>query len=857
MARAFGRSQIAVSHSRLQPPAASRESRPAGRGRNSFLDAVRAVALIRIIVWHTYGYVWLSYLIASMPAMFFVAGSLMAQSLERGNVVDVLYRRFKRLLLPFWVFGAFVLLLTSLEAGAFAAPGRAILWWLFPVWDPTATEWGLTLTVPLWYLRCLTWLLLASPLLLWFWRRLGLSMLLVPLAGVAVLEAGGAATRDVPWQFHDLSLYSFFWILGFAYHDGSIGRLTARARATICALAIAGAVAVFFFLEVPGNIVNRSYPLHLFVGLAWLFGALTIEGTIARLASHGKVAAAINWLNQHALTVYLWQTVGLLTMYQLLWTDDQSNLVRTVLALPIVVSVTFVAIQLFGWVENLAARRGSLLSSRLRLPAMSAPKTALQASGAVVGFVGVVAILAAMTTVARDPERLVQATAYTVPPSGAGLHYRAQTAVVVAGPPVRAVSGRTDPVTDAELQAELQAWLNQWNILGVAVSIRRETGESWSGAAGYREPDRPFYVDEPYWIASVTKTFTAAMILRLAEAGSLTLDDPVSLYVPDFPNADRFTIRHLLQHTSGQTSDSEEPYAALAEAAAAGLQFEPGTAYLYSRAGYYLLGLVIEAVTGRSFSEVLQEEIIGPLQLQSTVLDEQIAATPSSTHPYYPGNAFNSQDLWTQSGIFLERSQGQWDYHGVLWSSGGLWSTPSDLTRWALALWDSDLVISPESLRQMTTFLDQNYDYTGLGTYPFCTCWWDHGVLQAERWGFAGTTGILEFDPEDKIALAVHISGRLFDENMIDALEDFSHRIRRLVRGRPFDVATPSAARPLNVHIVESGDTLFDLASRLGIPPQDQARWVADVISMNDIDEQGSLEVGMQLRLPADWLVEP
>jgi CubicO group peptidase (beta-lactamase class C family) len=408
-------------------------------------------------------------------------------------------------------------------------------------------------------------------------------------------------------------------------------------------------------------------------------------------------------------------------------------------------------------------------------------------------------------------------------------------------------------VTNDELQGELQAWIDQWGLKGATVSIRRDSGETWTGAAGVDDADQPFYPDEQYWIASVTKTFTAALILRLSDEGYLNLDDPASRFVPNFPNSDRFTIRQLLQHTSGLTSDSEEPYKALEEAAQDGLQFEPGTGYLYSRAGYYLLGLIIEDILGTSYTSALHNQILDPLNLKSTMMDEEIDSSLDSTHPYYAENVVDEgEESWTRSGVFTEGTAGDWDYHGVLWSAGGLWSTTSDLTRWALALYDSDQVVSPPALQQMTSFLGQQYDYTGLGTYPFCTCWTDsNGALQSERWGFAGTTGILEFDPQDRIAIAVHMNGTLFDTKVIDALEDFSSRIRALVRGREILAdPTPEVPPALQVYMVEDGDTLYDIAARLGIAAADQDRWVADVMSLNAIDDQSTILAGAELRLP-------
>ena len=114
--RVPGCDEVSAQPDAAPPTAAGRKS-----PHNQFLDLVRTVAIIKVLAWHTYGFAWLSYLIASMPAMFFVAGSLMAHSLERTSVRKVLYARFRRLLIPLWAFG-FVVLSGMILHSATASP---------------------------------------------------------------------------------------------------------------------------------------------------------------------------------------------------------------------------------------------------------------------------------------------------------------------------------------------------------------------------------------------------------------------------------------------------------------------------------------------------------------------------------------------------------------------------------------------------------------------------------------------------------------------------------------------------------------------------------------------------------------
>jgi CubicO group peptidase (beta-lactamase class C family)/peptidoglycan/LPS O-acetylase OafA/YrhL len=777
---------------------------PAEGQRNSFLDALRAVAILRVVLWHTYGFAWLSYLIASMPAMFFVAGSLMSRSLRHRGGIEVQVQRFRRLLIPLWLL-AFVaisiMLLYQRQTGSAAADfdTLSIAWWVFPIWDPTGSEWGITWWTALWYLRCLTWLLLVSPLLFWLWRRVGPLLLVLPLAGLTLTEGRLQSGAPLPWQLQDAALYSFFWLLGFAYDDGRFNRFGSKVRAGLC-LAAAGAAAAWVFTNsIPGGIVNASYPLHLLVGLAWLFGALTLEQTIGAIARHPRADAVIYWVNERALSIYLWQAAGLFVMYQLLWTQPYSGTTRTLLALPIVASVTLLAVLTFGWVEDVAAgRRLRFWPARGDTSPRSRRLILTAGSGAIAAVV--VAVLALTTSFTTDvhvlqgPSQPARLNPQAIPPSGAGLRLRTQQAQILPAEQARSQSdeeargksnaptGPLPPVSSDDLQAELEAWTLAWEISGATVTLRRTSGEAWTGTVGFYEDGTPFISDEPYWIASLTKTFTTALVMRLVESGDLELDDSVDTYFPEFPHAGLFTVRNLIQHTSGLVAGDEIPIDALATAAEEGLQFEPGTSSLYSRAAYYLLGLLIEDKLARPYSLALRQELLDPLGLASTFMDEEIQPLSYSTHPF-------AQGIFGYPGavsylIAAHQQAWQGDYRGVLWSSGGLWSTTSDLARWAANLWGSEQVVSPTSIDSMTTFLGPEFDFAGLGTFAFCPCWMEGDRLRAERWGHLGATGVLEFDPADQVAIATHTSGSILDDNRMAALDDLSRRLRDLTRGR-------------------------------------------------------------------------
>lgn len=767
---------------------------------NQFLDLVRAVAIIRVLAWHTYGWPWLSYLVASMPAMFFVAGALMAQSLGRGSSYRVLMGRFRRLLIPLWAFSLVAVSVMVLHANF----GRAELgqpmrwsqvpWWIFPVWDPQGSDWGVTFWAVLWYMRCLTWLLLLSPILLWLFNRLSIVVIGLPLGLLAFFELRSRSGHPVPWQFEDAALFSIFWLLGFAYQAGLIGTISTRTRALATA-AFAGAAAAWVLTQdVPNLIVNASYIAHLFVGLAWLFGALTFERPIGAFASRQGPRRFVAWVNDRIFTIYLWHAVGLFAMYEILWVGDRPRWLRDVAAFPIVVVVTFVCMLAFGWIEDLAARREMHLAPRAGPPAAAAAgprRWRVAALMPAVAALGIVALVGALLADRFSPPGSLSSAAAAVPPSGAGIAIRAARAKILpAAPPVvfpAAEAGGAAPVTVAELQTLLDSWRTANGLGGSVLAIRRAGDSAWVGASGNDDATGlPITRDRVYPIASVTKTFTVAVVLQLVEERKVGLDERVSRYVPGIAHSGEYTVRQLIQHTSGlEATDGAAPADALLSAGRTPLAFRPGSQFLYSSPGYYMLALIIEAATGVSYTTALHERLLGPLGLNGTLMDEELAPLDESTHP------ISNPALRSGSGVVRASPGGDtllrgFEYHGILWSSAGLHSTVADLAAWAIALWDSTAVVSDATRTQMTTFLGVEFQYAGLGTYPFCPCWMADGRLQAERWGHYGRSGVLEYDPRDRVAIAIYTNGADIDERLIVAYDDLSRRVRELIRGRPF-----------------------------------------------------------------------
>ena len=197
--------------------------------------------------------------------------------------------------------------------------------------------------------------------------------------------------------------------------------------------------------------------------------------------------------------------------------------------------------------------------------------------------------------------------------------------------------GKNEEESQAPSQEEVQSALEQAvaaGIPGIAVEIRGPEGSEFLAAGvASLEDEQLLTPEDRFRIASVTKAFTAAVVMELVEEGTLSLDDPVEDWAPGLlAEGDSITVRHLLAHTSGlpdYTKDEEfieafvagedlPPQQIVSFVSSEPLAFEPGTTYEYSDTDNIVLGMIIEAATGRSYEQELHSRILEPLGLQAT-----------------------------------------------------------------------------------------------------------------------------------------------------------------------------------------------------------------------------------------------
>src|SRR4051794_21392243 len=174
------------------------------RTRNQYLDLLRAVATVRVVVYHSSGWAALTIVFPAMSVMFALAGSLMAASLHRSGPWAV-ERRLRRLLPALWVLVGVAV--PVMLIGGLVWDWKGLLW-AFPLEAPPATGFWLEGLAAMWYLRDFLWFVLLSPLILPAFRRFPLSTLSLPYAGLAVITFAGLTP---PAVVRDLCLYGSAW----------------------------------------------------------------------------------------------------------------------------------------------------------------------------------------------------------------------------------------------------------------------------------------------------------------------------------------------------------------------------------------------------------------------------------------------------------------------------------------------------------------------------------------------------------------------------------------------------------------------------------------------------------------------
>lgn len=370
-------------------------------------------------------------------------------------------------------------------------------------------------------------------------------------------------------------------------------------------------------------------------------------------------------------------------------------------------------------------------------------------------------------------------TATPAPPTPTPLPTVAPTATAVPTPP---------PVDEAladELQGILDQLVADGGIPGVVLAVSVPGAAPWAGASGYADrANRVAMTPETrVRIASISKVFTAVVVLQLAEEGRLDLEEPLATWYPNLvPRTQEITVRRLLNHTTGLHDYLENgafltrayqapdynwlPGELAAFAGQQGALFAPGApgAWDYSSTNFVILGMVVEAVTGNSLAEEMRSRIFEPLGLTSTYFapDEPVEG------PYARGYT-NSRDSTAVSMSFA-------------YATANIVSTAGDVQRFGDALFGGRL-LRPETLAEMLTF------QSGKGQYNMPALEYGLGVMRnrlpvgpeaggsqrppeagavlGHTGGFAGFRSVLWHAPASGVTIALGENQGATDPNIL------------------------------------------------------------------------------------------
>ena len=275
------------------------------------------------------------------------------------------------------------------------------------------------------------------------------------------------------------------------------------------------------------------------------------------------------------------------------------------------------------------------------------------------------------------------------------------------------VAAEREPPASSEVTAAMQPYLDSYKLAGVIGLIADKSGKvHYKNLLGYAdvEAKKPISEDNVFWIASMSKMFVGASIMMLADEGKVSLDDPVTKFIPQLekwmvveekdtnhillkPLVRPVTVRHVLSHTSGLTGSSElqketgsdsTPLKARALSSVTGpLQWQPGDKYQYGNQGMNIAARIVEIVSGMAYEEFLQKRFFDPLGMTETTFwpsEAQIARLAGAYSPNKEKNGYARGGVGFLTKPYSDRTRRFPE------AGGGLFSTTHDILRYGLLL---------------------------------------------------------------------------------------------------------------------------------------------------------------------------
>ncbi|HJY63461.1 MAG TPA: serine hydrolase [Ignavibacteria bacterium] len=350
-----------------------------------------------------------------------------------------------------------------------------------------------------------------------------------------------------------------------------------------------------------------------------------------------------------------------------------------------------------------------------------------------------------------------------------------------------------------QIDALVQQYYEMGQING-SVLVAEGGNVIFSNSVGYSDIEKKIEnkPDTKFRLASVTKQFTATLIMQLVEKGKLSLEGKLSEYLPYYRKdiGDKVTIHQLLNHTSGIPGYTELPGFMTNEVSkkvevkdfvikfcSNDLSFEPGTKWSYNNSGYFILGAVIEEVTGKTYEAVLKENILEPLGMANSGYDHSDMVYENKSIGYTGSFA------GIQSARFIDMS--------IPYAAGSMYSTVEDMYKWDQALY-TEKILKNESKEKMFTPGLNNYGY-GWGISEIAVGDVKKKV-NAHSGGIFGFNTLIVRYPEDKHLIVILNN---FDDG--GATNELSKRIRLILYGLEVPPPQQSAAKKLYKTFTEKG----------------------------------------------------
>jgi D-alanyl-D-alanine carboxypeptidase len=367
---------------------------------------------------------------------------------------------------------------------------------------------------------------------------------------------------------------------------------------------------------------------------------------------------------------------------------------------------------------------------------------------------------------------------------------------MVFAPTALARSPSVDSATAQRLDASVQRELSRGALPGAIVGVQRNGQAPWIIARGVSnlQTRERMGSDEHVRIGSVTKAFVTSLLLRLAQEGRLSLDDPISRYVAGVPKGDAITLRQLANMTSGLadmfgnpqfvvaylTGETFTPARLVDLGLALPSRFAPGTGWSYSNTNTVLLGLVIEKVTGEPLAVALRRRVFKPLGLRGTSLP----SGPRLPRPFPRGYTYQTLNGRLGDATFNTPT--------ATWAAGGVVSTVPDLLHAARMFGTGRPLLSSSTQRQRTEWVrfppNSRIQQYGLGVLGF-NGWIGHNG------GIPGYTTIAWYLPQKRMSLVVSVNSDIHlgpkrPNYAYEPASEIAHHLTRILS--PHHVAPPA-----------------------------------------------------------------